>query len=89
MSVRTYKSLDYPVKLYGFWPGDLAAVFLVFLIAHGAFNRLLLDVVIVGPLLYAAWRGRRRPALYVASLLSFAARHGSYGVALSKERTRR
>lgn len=89
MSVRTYKALDYPMKLYGFWPGDLAAVFLAFLLVHGAFNRLLVDALVVGPLLYVAWRGRRRPALYVSSLLSFVFRPGRYGVGTRAERVSR
>lgn len=86
MSVRAYKALDYPMKLYGFWPGDLAAVFLAFILIHGAFNRLLVDSVVVGPFLYIAWRGRRRPALYVSSLISFVSSPRHYVVGASSER---
>jgi len=86
MSVRAYKALDYPMKLYGFWPGDLASVFLVFLLVHGAFDRPLVDCVVVGPLLYVAWRGRKRPALYVSSLLAFVSRPRRYAVGAASER---
>ncbi len=69
--VRTYKALDYPMKLYGFWPGDLAVVALVFLVAHGVFNSLALDLGTVGPALCLAWRARKRPPRYAGSLLGF------------------
>ena len=84
-AVRTYKALDYPMKLYGFWPADLAAVALVFITVHGVLNSLLADAFTVGPALYLAWRARKRPPRYVTSLFGFCCTPDRYAVALGQE----
>ena len=84
-AVRTFKALDYDMKLYGFWPEDLLVVFFVFVIIHGVFNSLGLDCITVGPALYVAWRSRKRPAKYVSSLISFLATPHRYNVGLVTE----
>lgn len=83
--VRTYKALDYPMKLYGFWPGDLAAIGLVFVVMHGVFNSLALDACTVGPALCLAWRARNRPPRYAASLLGFVMTPARFGVGVALE----
>lgn len=84
-AVRTFKALDYDMKLYGFWPEDLLVVFFVFVIIHGVFNSLVLDFITVGPTLYVAWRLRKRPSQYVSSLISFLATPQRYSVGLLDE----
>jgi len=70
------------MMLYGFWPGDLVVVFFVFVTIHGVFNSLILDCATVGPVLYAAWRSRKRPPLYFSSLISFLSTPQRYSVGL-------
>lgn len=84
--VPAFKALDYDLKTYGFWPPDLIAVLLVFVLVHGIFNSLTLDLVGVGPLLFAAWRGRRRPPVYIRSLFLFASTGRRFGVSRRRER---
>ena len=69
--VRTYRAVDYQVKLYGFWPTDLAAIGTVFIVAHGIVNSFLLDLAILVPGLWVAWRTRNRSPRHLWSLLSF------------------
>ena len=49
--MRTFKALDYDMRLYGFWPSDLLVVFVVFVGLHAFLNSILTDVLVVGPLL--------------------------------------
>lgn len=70
-AVRTFKALDYDMRLYGFWPSDLVLVCLIFVVFHSTLNSLVLDAAILGPALYVAWRARKRPPRYVKSLLCF------------------
>jgi hypothetical protein len=87
--VKTYKALDYHMMLYGFWPGDLAVVAVLFILIHGVFNSLLLDLCVVGPALFFAWRARRRSPLFGAFLLSFVLIPQRYNVGLAREESRR
>ena len=66
--VSAFKALDYDLKAYGFWPPDLIAVLVIFILVHGIFNSLTVDLIGVGPLFYAAWRARRRPPVSCPSL---------------------
>ena len=84
-TVPAFKALDYNLKTYGFWPPDLIGVLLLFVIIHGIFNSLVLDAVIVGPGVCAAWRGRRRPPVYIRSLFYFASTAPRFGVGHHKE----
>jgi hypothetical protein len=83
--VSAFRALDYDLKTYGFWPQDLIAVLLIFVLVHGIFNSLTLDLIGVGPLFYAAWRARRRPPVYLRSMFFFASTAKSYGVGRSRE----
>lgn len=84
-AVRTYKALDYDMKLYGFWPADLVVVTVVFVVIHGVFNSLPLDLVTVGPALAAAWRARKRPPRHGSSLLSFILTPDRYAIGCESE----
>lgn len=88
-AVRTFKALDYDMKLYGFWPEDLLITFFVFIIVHGIFDSLVLDCILVGPVLYIAWRSRKRPAQYVSSVLSFISTPQQFNVGLIDEEYRK
>jgi hypothetical protein len=79
-AVPAFKALDYDLKTYGFWPPDLISVLFIFVLVHGIFNSLILDLVVIGPVLYAAWRGRRRPPVYLRSLFFFASTARRFGV---------
>jgi hypothetical protein len=83
--VQTFKALDYDLKTYGFWPPDLIVLLLAFVLVHGPFNSLVLDLIVVGPLFYAAWRGRRRPPVYLRSLFFFSSTAQRFGVGHRKE----
>ncbi len=83
--VPTFKALDYDLKTYGFWPPDLIILLLTFVIVHGPFNSLLLDLIVIGPLLYAVWRGRRRPPAYLRSLFFFASTAQRFAVGHRRE----
>lgn len=87
--VPAFKALDYDLKTYGFWPPDLIAVLLIFVLVHGIFNSLTLDLAGVGSLLYAAWRGRRRPPVYLRSLFLFTSTGKRFGVSHRKEHVTR
>lgn len=69
--VRTYRAVDYHLKLYGIWPTDLAAIGIVFVVAHAIENSFLLDLGILVPGLWVAWRSRNRSPRHLWSLLSF------------------
>jgi hypothetical protein len=84
-TVSAFKALDFDLKTYGFWPPDLVAVLLFFVIVHGIFNSLVLDLVVIGPAFYAAWRGRRRPPVYLRSLFFFSSTAQRFGVGHRKE----
>lgn len=84
-TVPAFKALDYDLKTYGFWPPDLIVMLLLFVLIHGIFNSLLLDLVVIGPGLLAAWRGRRRPPAYLRSLFYFASTAQRFGVGHRKE----
>ena len=84
-SVRTFKALDYDMRLYGFWPGDLVVVCFVFIAVHGLLNSLVADALTVGPALFGAWRARKRSPRYGATLLSFVLTPERYAVGLSPE----
>jgi hypothetical protein len=88
-AIKTYKALDYHMQIYGFWPVDLGVVVVIFILIHGIFNSLLLDLCIVGPALYIAWRGRRRPPLSGALLLSFISLPQRFNVGITKEESGR
>lgn len=77
--------MDYDMKLYGFWPTDLAVVTILFVFVHALGNSLLLDLGIVGSALWVAWRARKRPSRYVTSLLAFATTPSRHGVAICRE----
>ena len=83
--VPAFKALDFDLKTYGFWPPDLVALLLLFVLIHGIFNSLTLDAVIVGPGFCAAWRGRRRPPAYLRSLFLFTSTAQRFGVGHRKE----
>ena len=83
--VSAYRALDYDLKTYGFWPPDLIAVLLIFVLVHGIFNSLILDLAVIGPILYAAWRGRRRPPVYLRSLFFFASTARRFSVGRRNE----
>jgi hypothetical protein len=83
--VRTFKALDYDMRLYGFWPADLVIVCFVFIVVHGILNSLVADVVTVGPALLGAWRARRRSPRYGTTLLSFVLTPDRYAVGLAPE----
>jgi hypothetical protein len=80
-----FKALDYDLKLYGFWPTDLFGLFVLFGLVHGVLNSLFLDAVVIGPLLYLAWRGRKRPRAYLRSLLFYASTPARLPVGLRRE----
>ena len=83
--VRTFKALDYDMRLYGFWPGDLVVVCFIFIVVHGFFNSLVGDALTVGPALFGAWRARKRSPRYGATLLSFVMKPERYAVGLTPE----
>ena len=83
--VSAYRALDYDLKTYGFWPPDLIAVLLIFVLVHGIFNSLASDLIGVGPLFYAVWRARRRPPVYLRSLFFFASTAKRFGVGHRRE----
>ena len=86
MSVEpAFKALDYDLKLYGFWPLDLFGLFVLFGLIHGVFDSLVLDAVVISPLLYLAWRGRKRPRAYLRSLLLYASTPAKLPVGLRRE----
>ena len=80
-----FKALDYDLKVYGFWPLDLLALFVLFALIHGVFDSLVLDAVAISPLLYLAWRGRKRQRAYLRSLLFFASTPARFSVGLRRE----
>jgi hypothetical protein len=84
-AVRTYRAVDFPLKLYGFWPADLAALCGVFVFVHGVFNSLRLDLALLIPGLWLAWRARKRPPRSGSSLLAFAMSPRRYGLGLVRE----
>src|SRR5437660_24800 len=84
-AVRTFKALDYDMRLYGFWPSDLALVCVLFILLHSVFNSLILDTIVVSPSLYVAWRARKRPPRYAASLFSFCATPSRHSVGVYPE----
>ena len=83
--MNTYKALDYHLKTFGFWPGDLIGTFLAFCAVHWIFNSLVLDLVVVGPLLFLAFRSRKRAPAYFGSLWRFATTARRFGVGLARE----
>jgi hypothetical protein len=83
--MNTYKALDYHLKTFGFWPGDLIGLFLAFCAIHWVFNSLVLDAVVVGPLLFLAYRARKRAPAYLGSLWRFAAAPRRFCVGLCRE----
>ncbi|MBU6430602.1 MAG: hypothetical protein KGR26_16405 [Cyanobacteria bacterium REEB65] len=83
--VKTYRAMDYQLKLYGFWPMDIALVGLVFIACHTVLASFLLDLLILVPGLGAAWFWRNRPPRRLASLLAFAMSPKRYGVGLVRE----
>ena len=86
MSIEpAFKALDYDLKLYGFWPTDLFGLFVLFGLIHGVFDILVLDAVVISPLLYLAWRGRKRPQAYLRSLLFYASTPARFPVGLRRE----
>lgn len=85
---RAYKALDFDLRLYGFWPLDLCAIVLVFALLHGTYDSLILDILVLGPALYLAWRGRKRRPGYLRSLLFFTSTPGRFSVGLHRERFR-
>ncbi|OGR97778.1 MAG: hypothetical protein A2V88_09205 [Elusimicrobia bacterium RBG_16_66_12] len=90
MSVAAaYKALDYELKTYGFWPQDLIGVLILFILMHGVFNSIMLDAVTVGPIFYAAWRGRKRPPFYLRSLFLFVSTPPVFAVSARREVIRR
>ncbi len=84
-SVNTFKALDYHLKTFGFWPGDLIGTFLVFCAVHGVFNSFLLDSVVVGPLLFLAYRARKRTPAFFSSLWFFVSTPQRFGVGFVRE----
>ena len=86
MSIEpAFKALDYDLKLYGFWPTDLFGLFVLFGLTHGVFDSLVLDAVVISPLSYLAWRGRKRPRAYLRSLLFYASTPARLAVGLRRE----
>jgi hypothetical protein len=84
-AVVTYKALDYDLKTYGFWPPDLILVLLLFVFVHVFFNSLTLDILGVGPVLYLAYRARRRPPVFLRSLFFFASTAARFPIGLRRE----
>ena len=85
---RAYKALDFDLRLYGFWPIDLCALVVAFALLHGTYDSLLLDILVLGPSLYLAWRGRKRRPAYLRSFFLFASTPGRFAVGLRRERFR-
>jgi hypothetical protein len=87
--MNTYKALDYHLKTFGFWPGDLIGTFLSFCVVHWVFNSFLLDLVVVGPLLLLAFKARKRAPGYLSSLWFFASTPARFSVAAAREAGRK
>ena len=87
--MKTFKALDYHLKTFGFWPGDLVGAFLLFCVVHGVFNSFLLDLVVVGPLLFLAYRARKRAPAYFSSLWFFVSTRRRFGVGIVREAYRK
>ena len=85
-SVETYRALDYPLKIYGFCPGDLIAICLVFFTAHWLCDSLALDIAIIIPGLYLARKARKRPARYISGIYSYVRTPRASAVGLDRER---
>lgn len=87
--VAAHKALDYELKTYGFWPPDLIGGLILFILIHGIFNSIMFDGVVVGPVFYAAWRGRNRPPFYLRNLLLFVSTPPVFAVSARREVIRR
>lgn len=83
--VKTYRALDYHIRLWGLWPVDVLVAFVVFILVHGIFNSMVLDSLVVGPVVLFGWKARRRPPLSAALLLSFVSTPQRFIVGLKAE----
>ncbi|MHB2027051.1 MAG: hypothetical protein ACYCPQ_10550 [Elusimicrobiota bacterium] len=81
-----YRPLDYELRLYGFWPHDLAAVAVILGAAIGLVSNILWTFVIVLPFAALAWRGRKRRSRFLRSFLGFISAPAAFGVGHCREK---
>ena len=85
---RAYKALDFELRLYGFWPLDICGLLVAFTLVHGAWDSLLLDLLVLGPMAFLAWRGRKRAPGCLRSLFLFVTTPARFPVGPRQERYR-
>lgn len=87
-TARTFRAMGNDLRAFGFWPSDLVALGLAFVLIHGFGNSLLLDLVLWSPMAWASYKTRRRAPRFLRGLYTFLITPQRLQVGLGRERFR-
>lgn len=84
-AVRTFKAMDYSLRVLGFWPQDLLAVGVLIILVQAFTDSLTWDLLGAVPALWLAYRGRQRTPGYLRGMILFVRTPRRLGVGYRRE----